>query len=217
MRSMTTASFFFLFACGDDDRVAIDSGPSSRDSGGGADTGASGDDGGGTDAPAGGDVFNVEFVTTAGTFVVEADRALAPNGVDRFRELVEAQYYDDCRFFRVVPGFVVQFGMNGDPDVNAMWDRRTIPDDPVVGSNTRGTVTFAATSAPNSRTTQLFINYGNNTFLNSMGFAPIGRLTSASKPPSRSTPSTARRRTRGASPPRATPTSTRTFRTSTPS
>lgn len=176
MRCFTTASFVLLFACGDDDRVGVDSGTPPRDSGGRIDTGTAGNDAGGRDAPAGGDVFAVEFVTTAGTFVIEADRALAPNGVDRFRELVEAEYFDECRFFRVLPGFVVQFGMHGDPAVNAMWSGRPIPDDPVVGSNTRATVTFA-TAGPNTRTTQLFVNYGNNTFLDAMGFAPIGEVT----------------------------------------
>jgi peptidyl-prolyl cis-trans isomerase A (cyclophilin A) len=168
---------FVLAACGDDDRAIVDAGSGSDagrvDGGAGSDAGPRPDGG---ELP--GDVFRVEVMSTAGPFVIELDRAAAPNGVDRFRELVEAEYFDGCRFFRVLPGFVVQFGMNGDPAVNAMWDDRTIPDDPVVGSNTRGTVTFAATSAPNSRTTQLFINFGDNSRLDSMGFAPIGRVIS---------------------------------------
>lgn len=130
-----------------------------------------------SDAPAS-DVVMVELDTTTGPVVIEVHRSWAPNGVARFLELVESGYYDGNAFFRVVPGFMVQFGISGDPAVSSMWSTRTIPDDPVVGSNTRGVVSFAQTSAPNSRTTQLFISYADNSFLDPMGFAPIGRVVS---------------------------------------
>ena len=120
-------------------------------------------------------VYRARFETTTGEFVVEVHPDWAPNGAARFRELIESGYYDDCRFFRVVEGFMAQVGMNGDPEVNAQWDRKTIPDDPVVQSNTRGRVTFA-TSGPNSRTTQFFINFGDNSSLDVQGFSPIGEV-----------------------------------------
>jgi peptidyl-prolyl cis-trans isomerase A (cyclophilin A) len=123
------------------------------------------------------DTVRVRFETSKGPFVVEAYRAWAPHGVDRFYQLVKMGFYNDTRFFRVLDGFMAQFGMNGDPGVNAAWQDRPIPDDPVVHSNERGTVTFAAKSAPNSRTTQLFVNYRDNSNLDGMGFAPIGRVT----------------------------------------
>jgi cyclophilin family peptidyl-prolyl cis-trans isomerase len=107
------------------------------------------------------DVFRVRFETTRGPFVVEARRAWAPIGVDRFYQLARLGYYDGVRFFRVVDGFMVQFGIHGDPRVSALWRNRRIPDDSVTQSNRRGLVTFA-TSGPNSRTTQLFINYVDN-------------------------------------------------------
>lgn len=121
------------------------------------------------------DVFRVTFETSKGPFVVETHRDWAPNGADRFYQLVKTGYYDDNRFFRVVPGFVVQWGMNGDPKVNGTWEKRTIPDDSVKHSNTRGTIVFA-TSGPNSRTTQLFINLVDNTNLDAMGFAAFGEV-----------------------------------------
>jgi peptidyl-prolyl cis-trans isomerase A (cyclophilin A) len=119
--------------------------------------------------------FRVRFETSAGPFVVEVTRAWAPNGADRLYNLVRLGFYDGTRFFRVVPGFVVQFGLNGDPVVSARWRRAAIPDDPVRQHNTRGALTFA-TAGPNTRTTQLFINYGDNTRLDGMGFAPLGRV-----------------------------------------
>ncbi|MCA9061587.1 MAG: peptidylprolyl isomerase [Planctomycetaceae bacterium] len=119
--------------------------------------------------------FRVKMETSKGDVVIEVHRSLAPRGADRFHELVTSGYYDECRFFRVVPGFVVQWGMNGDPGVNREWKSRKIADDPVKASNRRGTITFA-TSGPNSRTTQLFINYGDNSRLDAMGFAPFGRV-----------------------------------------
>src|SRR5690606_17564793 len=111
------------------------------------------------------ETFRVRFETSKGDFVVEVVRAWAPNGADRFYNLVRNGYYDDVRFFRVISGFMAQFGIHGDPKVNAAWRVRPIPDDPVVESNRRGYVTFAMTSQPNSRTTQLFINYADNTQL----------------------------------------------------
>jgi peptidyl-prolyl cis-trans isomerase A (cyclophilin A) len=121
------------------------------------------------------EVFRVRFETTRGPFVVEARRAWAPIGVDRFYQLARLGYYDGVRFFRVVDGFMVQFGIHGDPRVSALWRNRRIPDDSVTQSNRRGLVTFA-TSGPNSRTTQLFINYVDNARLDAQGFAPIGEV-----------------------------------------
>ncbi len=122
------------------------------------------------------DQFRVRFTTTRGDFVVEVKREWTPHGADRFYNLVKAGFYDGAKFFRVVPGFVVQFGMKGEPAVDAAWSKATIPDDPVVQSNRAGYVTFAKSQAPNSRTTQVFINLRDNTRLDSMGFAPFGRV-----------------------------------------
>jgi len=119
-------------------------------------------------------VFRARFETSKGTFVVEAHRDWAPNGVDRFHQLVKSGYYDNVRFFRVLPDFMVQFGMHGDPAVAAQWEPLMLPDDPVVQSNKRGFVTFAKRTEPNTRTTQLFINFKDNAFLDSQGFSPIG-------------------------------------------
>jgi peptidyl-prolyl cis-trans isomerase A (cyclophilin A) len=121
--------------------------------------------------------FQVEFDTSRGPVVIDVTRAQAPAGADRFYNLVRAHYFDGCRFFRVVPGFVVQFGLAADPAQTARWEV-PIKDDPPKASNVRGTVTFAATGQPNSRTAQLFINLGNNPNLDAMGFAPIGRVAS---------------------------------------
>ena len=121
--------------------------------------------------------FRVVFETSAGDFTVEVDRALAPAGADRFYNLVRGGFYRDQRFFRVVPGFVVQWGMHGDPAVSAKWQDAGITDDPVRGSNKRGTLCFAATQAPNSRTTQVFVNLADNAFLDAHGFAPFGSIT----------------------------------------
>ena len=132
----------------------------------------------GPDAAPGAVNFTVTVESSVGPFVIDVTREWAPNGADRFRELVEDGFYDDCRFFRVIPGFVVQFGINGDPTTQAVWNDASINDDPVVVSNVRGTVTFAQTSAPNSRTTQLFINYADNSNLDASGFAPFGVVRS---------------------------------------
>lgn len=123
------------------------------------------------------DTYRVLLETSRGPVAVDVDRRLAPNGAQRFYQLVRAKYFNGARFYRVVPGFVVQWGAAANPDVTKKWDV-TIPDDPVKASNTRGTVAFAATGQPNSRTTHLFINLGNNARLDQMGFTPIGRVAS---------------------------------------
>lgn len=121
--------------------------------------------------------YKVNFDTSAGMFVVEVHRDWAPNGADRFYNLVKNGYYDDVRFFRVIPGFMVQFGISGDPALNKVWQPARIPRDPVKQSNKRGFITFA-TSGPNSRTTQVFINFGDNSRLDGMGFASFGQVSS---------------------------------------
>jgi peptidyl-prolyl cis-trans isomerase A (cyclophilin A) len=127
-----------------------------------------------TTAPA---TYRVNFDTSRGPFVVEITRDLAPHGADRFYSMVKAKYFDGARFFRVVPNFMVQFGMAADPAVSKTWDV-PIPDDPVKETNARGTISFAATSQPNSRSTQMFINYADNSRLDAMGFAPLGKVVS---------------------------------------
>ena len=121
--------------------------------------------------------FAATFRTTAGTFVVHVRRAWAPRGADRFYPLVKNGFYDGQRIFRVVPPFVVQWGISSDPDVSAAWANATIPDDPVRAHNERGTITFAS-AGPDTRTTQVFVNLGSNEQLDSQGFAPFGRVTS---------------------------------------
>ena len=123
-------------------------------------------------------VYNVTFDTTAGPFVVQVTRAWAPKGADRFYNLVKHGYYDAGRFFRVVPGFMVQFGIHGDPKIQEPWREANIQDDPVVQSNKRGFITFAKSSMPNSRTTQVFINFRDNSPLDRDGFAPFGQVIS---------------------------------------
>lgn len=122
------------------------------------------------------DVFNVRLKTSKGDIVIEVHPDWAPQGAKRFRTLVESDFYDGCRFFRVLPGFMAQFGINGDPEVQKLWRDNNIPDDPRKKSNTRGMVTFAKSSLPNSRSTQVFINYGDNSRLDSDGFAPFGKV-----------------------------------------
>lgn len=121
------------------------------------------------------DSFRVAFETGKGRFVVQANRAWAPRGVDRFHELVQRGFFDRSKFFRVLPNFIAQFGIHADPDANRQWTRREILDDPVKESNRKGTVVFA-TGGPNTRTTQMFINTRDNGRLDAMGFAPIGRV-----------------------------------------
>ena len=119
--------------------------------------------------------YKVRFDTSKGPFVIQVDRAWAPHGADRFYNLVKHGFYYKDRFFRVIPGFTVQFGINGDPRLSAHWREASIPDDPVKQSNRRGMITFA-TAGPNSRTTQVFINFGDNSQLDAMGFAPFGQV-----------------------------------------
>ena len=123
-------------------------------------------------------IYKVNFDTSAGVFEVEVHTDWAPNGADRFYNLVKNGYYDGCRFFRVVPGFMVQFGINGNPAIQGNWENANIPDEPVKQGNTRGFISFAKSSAPNSRTTQVFINFKDNSALNRQGFAPFGKVTS---------------------------------------
>ncbi|MDE2492032.1 MAG: peptidylprolyl isomerase [Elusimicrobia bacterium] len=121
-------------------------------------------------------VYKVKFVTSAGDFVVEVHRDWAPNGADRFYNLAKIHFFDGCEFFRVIDGFMAQVGIHGDPAVAAAWQHATIPDDPASGhSNTRGMVTFA-TAGPGTRTTQFFINFKDNSFLDNQGFPPIGQV-----------------------------------------
>ncbi len=121
------------------------------------------------------DNFQVRFETTKGDFTVTIHRDWAPRGADRFYNLVKLGFYDDVAFFRVLEGFVVQFGIHGEPKVAAAWRNARIEDDPVTQSNTRGRITFA-TAGPNTRTTQVFINLGDNKMLDGMGFAPFGEV-----------------------------------------
>lgn len=121
------------------------------------------------------DSFKAQFDTTKGKFTIEVTRSLSPNGADRFYNLVRSGYFKDIAFFRVIPGFMCQFGIHGDPAVAAKWREANISDDPVKGSNTRGMITFA-TAGPNTRTTQLFINFGDNVRLDGMGFSPFGKV-----------------------------------------
>lgn len=124
------------------------------------------------------DSFRVAFETSRGRFEVMARKSLAPLGADRFYTLVQSKYYDDVRFFRVVGGFVAQFGMSGEPKVTKQWDGRCIADEPVHHSNTRGTISFAR-GGPGTRSAQLFVNLKDNVVLDSLsgfGFPPIGEV-----------------------------------------
>jgi peptidyl-prolyl cis-trans isomerase A (cyclophilin A) len=123
-------------------------------------------------------VYRASFATTKGTFVVTVHRAWAPLGADRFYNLVQNHFFDGDAFFRVLKGFVVQFGISPDPAVSKAWQTATIKDDPVKTSNTPGTIVFAD-AGPHTRTTQLFVNLGNNgSNLDGQGFAPFGKVTS---------------------------------------
>jgi peptidyl-prolyl cis-trans isomerase A (cyclophilin A) len=121
--------------------------------------------------------YKVKFDTSKGPFVIQVTRDWAPNGADRFYNLVKNGFYDNARFFRVVPGFMVQFGINGDPKVSSVWRTAGIKDDPVTQSNKRGYVTFA-TAGPDTRTTQVFINFADNAGLDRQGFSPFGQIVS---------------------------------------
>ena len=121
------------------------------------------------------ETFKAQFNTTKGKIIIEVTRSLAPNGADRFYNLVRSGVFTDIAFFRVIPGFMCQFGIHGDPAVSAKWREANIADDPVKGSNTRGAITFA-TAGPGTRTTQLFINFGDNTGLDGQGFSPFGKV-----------------------------------------
>lgn len=119
--------------------------------------------------------YRATFETTKGTFTIEVNRDWAPLGADRFYTLIKSGAYDGARFFRIVPNFVVQFGIPGDPELARQWRSARIQDDPVVQSNTKGMVTFA-TAGPNTRTSQVFISLGQNNFLDGQGFAPFGKV-----------------------------------------
>ena len=120
--------------------------------------------------------YQVKFTTTRGDFVVTVTRAWAPVGADRFYNLAKHHFYDNASFFRVLPNFVVQFGINAYPPVSAAWSKATIKDDPVTQTNKKGSITFA-TAGADTRTTQVFINLVDNKRLDGSGFAPFGQVT----------------------------------------
>ena len=124
------------------------------------------------------DTFKIRFECSNGVFVIECHKEWAPIGVQHMYDLVRAHYYDGARFFRVIPGFMAQFGLPGDPAVYEKLGKKNLKDDPALKHNTPGMVTYAKTGAPNSRSTQLFINYGDNRRLDGMGFAPFAQVTS---------------------------------------
>jgi peptidyl-prolyl cis-trans isomerase A (cyclophilin A) len=123
-------------------------------------------------------IYKVNLDTSKGMIVIEVHRDWAPIAADRFYNLVKNGFYDEARFFRVVPNFMVQFGMNADPSITRAWSSVPMKDEPTKQGNKKGYVTFARTSLPNSRGTQLFINYKDNNFLDAQGFAAFGRVTS---------------------------------------
>ena len=122
--------------------------------------------------------YSAKFDTSVGPFVILVNRDWAPKGADRFYNLVKNGFFDGTRFFRVLPGFMVQFGINGDPSIQSAWRDANITDEPVKESNKRGFITFAKSGAPDSRTTQVFINFANNARLDADGFAPFGQVMS---------------------------------------
>lgn len=119
--------------------------------------------------------FTVKLETTKGDILMDVTREWAPKGADRFYTLVKSGFFNDVAFFRVISGFMVQVGISGDPALNAKWRTKRIPDDPVKQSNVKGMVSFAS-AGPNSRTTQIFINYSDNARLDRMGFAPFAKV-----------------------------------------
>ena len=123
------------------------------------------------------DTFKANFDTSKGSFTITVNRGWAPNGADRFYNLVKNGFYDDVKFFRVLDGFMAQVGIHGNPTIAKAWVGARIPDDPVKQSNKRGFVTFA-TGGPNTRTTQIFINFRDNAGLDKQGFSPFGEVTS---------------------------------------
>lgn len=123
-------------------------------------------------------LYRASFDTSRGTFAIEVRREWAPLAADRFYNLVKNGFYDDTRFFRVLDGFMVQFGLNGDPDVQRPWQSANLRDEPVMQSNTRGFVSFTRESTPHSRYTMIFINYRDNSYLDADGFAPFGQVVS---------------------------------------
>jgi len=122
------------------------------------------------------ETYQVLFETSKGDFTVEVHREWSPNGADRFHKLVESGFYDECRFFRVLPGFMVQWGINGDPEIQKNWVKANIEDDRVTQSNKRGFITYAKSPQRNSRTSQVFINFDDNSRLDADGFAPFGQV-----------------------------------------
>ena len=126
------------------------------------------------------DSFRVRFETSKGDFVVAVKRSLSPRGADRFHNLVQQGYFKDVRFFRVIAGFMAQFGMNGDPAVNKTWAENSIPDEPVAASNKRGSITYAK-AGPNTRSNQFFINFADNAMLDPQGFSPFGSVVEGMK------------------------------------
>ena len=123
--------------------------------------------------------YTITWDTTKGKFDMTCHRDWSPNGADRLYYLVQQGFYSDTAFFRVVEGFMAQYGLHGHPDVNKAWLDASIPDDPVLKSNTRGMVSFA-TRGENTRTTQLFISFGDNARLDKMGFSPVCEVDAAS-------------------------------------
>ena len=121
------------------------------------------------------DSFRVAFETSKGSFTVEAHRAWSPQGVDRFYQLVETHFFDNERVFRVIPEFIAQFGLNDNKKINELWDAKLITDDPVRQHNVKGTLTYAH-EGPGTRSHQLFFNLDDNSRLDTLGFAPIGKV-----------------------------------------
>jgi len=122
------------------------------------------------------EVFKAKFTTTKGDVIIQVTRAWAPIGADRFYNLVRGGFFKDAAFFRTIPNFMTQFGLPARPDVAKAWEHANLIDDRVTQSNKRGMVTFAKTGLPNSRSTQIFINYSDNARLDTDGFAPFGQV-----------------------------------------